>query len=324
MPGKSATFTEKWLPARWQLRYQRWMDTRIPPTQRITLHQKNLFIFLSPQGAGFLVLAILLWIGATNYQNNLVMALCFLLLAILFVAIHLTFANLSGLSVRFVSAEPVFAGDVARFILELESTASHQQLILGWHGEAETVVSVQAGVPCYCQLSVNTTRRGVCRPGRFRLKTVYPLGIVRCWTWLNVQAEVLVYPKPLEADYRLYAGGDSDDQGLMVAGSDDFFALRNYVPGDALSRVAWKQYASGRGLFVREYVDYRGSDVWLDYQTMTDPDPEVRLSRLCFCALTLAASGRPFGLRLLQQRIEPATGDEHVKQVLRALAECAV
>lgn len=321
-PGRAATLIERWLPRRWQLRYQRWMDKRIPPSRSMVLHQKNLFIFLSSQGGAYLLLTILLWIGATNYQNNLVMALCFLLLSILFVVIHQTFANLSGLQLRFVSAEPVFAGDVAQFTVELTSASSHQQLLLGWPEASETMVSVQAGVPVYCRLSYPAPKRGVFRPGRFRLQTFFPLGVIRCWSWLDLCAEVLVYPAPLEADYRQYAGGDSDDQGMMVAGSDDFFALRNYVTGDSLSRVAWKQYAAGRGLFVREYVDYRGSDIWLDFQAMPDPDPEVRLSKLCFCALQLAASGRPFGLRLLQEKIEPASGDVHLKQVLRALAEC--
>lgn len=320
-PFKTGSLIEQWLPKRWHARYQRWMDKRIPPTRRVTLHQKNLFIFLSPQGAAYLFLTVLVWIGATNYQNNLVMALCFLLLAILFVAIHQTFANLSGLSLRFVSAEPVFAGDAAQFTLELHASSARQQLFLAWPCEQDAVVSLHKNEPAYCQLSVVTRRRGVYRPGRFRLQTVYPLGIIRCWTWLDLQAEVLVYPKPIEADYRDFASGASDDAGLMVAGAEDFFALKSYVEGDPLSRVAWKQYAAGRGLFVREYVDYRGSDIWLDYQAVPHPDSEVRLSMLCFCALAIAETGRPYGVRLPQVHIDPAAGIEHTQRVLRALAE---
>ena len=322
---KSAgSLADRWLPKRWHERYRRWMDKRIPAAQRVTLHQKNLFIFLSGQGLTYLFLTALVWIGATNYQNNLVMALCFLLLAILFVAIHQTFANLSGLNLRFISAEPVFAGDAASFTLELLSTSVRQQLILAWPDALSAVVSLQKNIPAYCALSATTQRRGVYRPGRFRLQTVYPLGIIRCWTWLDLHAEVWVYPKPIEADYRDFTSGEMDGAGLMAAGSDDFFALKSYVEGDPLSRVAWKQYAAGRGLFVREYVDYRGSDIWLDYQSVQHPDPEVRLSMLCFCVLAITETGRPFGVRLPQERIDPAAGFEHTQRVLRALAECPV
>ncbi|MCC7516237.1 MAG: hypothetical protein IT470_02740, partial [Pseudomonadales bacterium] len=97
------TWDERW-PRRWQFRYQRWINRRIPPTRDVILGQRNLFIFLSTPGLGWLLLSTLLWVGATNYQTNLAMALCFLLLSVLLVAIHLTFANLNGLRVRFVSA----------------------------------------------------------------------------------------------------------------------------------------------------------------------------------------------------------------------------
>src|SRR6478735_3956672 len=110
------------LPDSWQQRYQRWLDRRIPPQKSLQLHQRNLFIFLSTQGLYFLLLVSLIWIGATNFQNNLAFALSFFLLAVLFVAILQTFANASGLQLRFIDAEPVFAGDVALARFELLST----------------------------------------------------------------------------------------------------------------------------------------------------------------------------------------------------------
>lgn len=320
-PGRS---WDAWWPARWQLRYQRWIGRRIPPTREIALGQRNLFIFLSWPGLGWLILTALVWVGATNYQNNLVMALCFLLLAILFVAIHLTFANMNGLRVRFASVDPVFAGEQAACRFVLQSTSRHQQVSLDWPGDVRTVVSIQADVPCHARVACNTFKRGVYKPGRIRLQTDAPFGVVRCWTWLDLCVDVLVYPAPIEADYRDYAQGDGDESGRMVSGAEDYFALRNYVPGDTPSRVAWKQYAAGRGLFVREYVDYRGADIWLDYFTMPDVNPEQRLSKLCYCVLTLAEMSLPFGVRLPQTRFEPATGDEHIRHVLRALAECPV
>ncbi len=307
-----------------QRRFWRWLKRRIPPARQVTLNQKNLFIFISRQGGGFLLLCVLVWIGATNFQNNLVLALCFLLLAILFIAIHLTFANLSGLTLRFAGAEPVFAGKGAACAIELTSATDRQQLLFGWPGEASTVASVLARIPAIVQLPLTAPRRGWYRPGRFRLQSQFPLGIIRCWTWLDLGVEVLVYPTPIGNSEHRLAGGAADEHGEPVAGSEDFHALRPYADGDTLARVAWKHYAAGRGLLVREQVDYRSMEQTLDFQTLHDADPEVRLGKLCFSALELSAEGRPFGLRLPQRAIPPATGDAHLQQVLQALAECPV
>lgn len=309
---------------RWQRYTRRWLDRHIPPARQIQLNRKNLFIFLSPQGGAYLFIAVLIWIGATNFQNNLIMALCFLLLAILFVVIHQTFANLSGLTLRFTKAQPVFAGETAHCQIELESASDRQNLLIGWPGEALLSASVLAGQTHRLQLPVKTTGRGRMRPGRLQLQSIYPMGLIRCWSWLDLDVEVLVYPDPLEGDALSASDRNADGQDAVIAGTEDFFALRPYVPGDALSSVAWKQYAAGRGLMVREYVDYQGSGLWLDYAKLTDPDPETRLSRLCFTALELSARQQPFGLNVPGCLLQPATGEAHLAQTLRALALCPV
>lgn len=310
------------LPDSWQQRYRRWLDRRIPPRQSVLLTQANLFIFLSRQGLYFLLLVLLIWVGATNFQNNLAYGLCFLLLSVLFVAILQTFANVSGLTLRFVDADPVVAGDVAWMRLEVVSPAMHQQLSLAWPGQVPEMVTVQAGDAQRIFLPLQTVRRGVLRPGRLHLQSVYPLGVVRCWTWLDLGAQVLVYPKPVEADFRLCCSGDGDDEAGQViqAAGDEYFALKPYVQGDPRSHIAWKQFAAGRGLFVREYAELRGGEVVLDFSVLTDADIELRLSKLCYCALQLHAQSRPFGLRLPGTDIAPSAGEPHLRAVLSALA----
>ena len=305
-------------------RYQRWLDRRIPPAGHVRLNQGNLFIFISRQGGFFLLTATLVWIGATNYQNNLVLGLCFLLLAVLFVAIHQTFLNLSGLELRFVSAEPVFAGQTARCVIELISGVEREQLHLGFPDQADVLTSLtghQAGV---AELPFATHQRGWCHPGRFRLYSDYPLGLVRCWTWLDLRPAVLVYPRPLASLAPTTPTQAGADRGQPVAGVDDFLGLRPYTRGDPLSRVSWKHQAAGHGLWTREQVDYRSEDLWLDYASLPNADPEMRLSRLCGMALQLAGENRAFGLRLPDCRLEVGAGDAHLRQVLRALAECSV
>ena len=311
----------RWLKP-WRHHYRRWLDRRIPAARRITLNQKNLFILPGFQGGAYLLVTLLVWIGATNFQNNLILALCFLLLAILFVAIHQTFANLNGLTLRFVSAEPVFAGEVAHCTLLLESSTDRQQLEFQWPGEAAVMASPFAQQASQIQLPITTHHRGWLKPGRFRLQSGYPLGIIRCWTWLDLEAEMLVYPQPLQSESQPLGAGDQLEGSQTMVGSEDFHSLRGYMPGDSLSRVAWKHYAAGRGLHVRETVDYLATELWLDFHALPDANPETRLSKLCFSALELSADQRAFGLRLPHLTLEPDSGSQHLQAVLRALAEC--
>jgi uncharacterized protein (DUF58 family) len=308
------------LPSSWKQRYTRWLNHRIPVRNAVALSQKNLFIFLGNQGLVFLILILLIWIGATNFQSNLSHALAYLLLAVLFVAILQTFANMSGLRLRFVDAEPVFVGETAHFRFELASSAAHQQLEMFWPDQSPTLINLENTVGSYVLLQHRTLKRGVMKPGRFCLHTYFPLGMVRCWTWLDLDASVVVYPKPVEEDYRACSTGDGDEGAMAAYGSDEYFSLKPYVEGESLSRIAWKQYAAGRGMFVRDYTELKGGSVWLDFSVMTDANIEIRLSKLCYCALQLQQLNRPFGLKLPAQTIDVASGDAHLRSVLRALA----
>jgi len=165
----------RWLtvfPHSWQRRYQAWLDRRIPRCSSVQLSQRNVFIFLSRHGLYFLVLDALLWVGATNYQNNLIYALSFLLLAVLFIAILLTFSNVSGLQLRFVDAEPVFAGEVLHARIELSAKSLRQQLVFNWPEQQAVAVTVFPDKPTMLLLPHETQKRGVMRLGRLRLQSV--------------------------------------------------------------------------------------------------------------------------------------------------------
>lgn len=314
------------VPTSWKLRYTRWLNQRIPVKTSVALSQKNLFIFPGKQGLYFLLLVLLIWIGATNFQSNLAHALAYLLLAVMFVAILQTFANMSGLRIRFIDAEPVFAGETASFRFEFSASALHQQLDMFWPEQAHTMINLDNTINLdktlgsYRMLQHQTERRGVLAPGRFCLQTYFPLGIVRCWTWLDLAANVIVYPAPEEADYRDCCTGEGEEGAVAVYGSEEYFALKPYVAGESLSRIAWKQYAAGRGMFARDYTELKGGSVWLDFNAIADASVEKKLSKLCYCALQLQKLNRPFGLKLPGKTIDVGNGDAHLRTVLRALA----
>ena len=104
-----------WQPLSWQpvfrQRWHRWLGRRLPPAQSVTLDHRKLFVLPTMSGAAFLLVICLLWLLGTNYENNLVFALTFLLMGLFIILPVHTFANLSGLRLQLREARAAFAGD---------------------------------------------------------------------------------------------------------------------------------------------------------------------------------------------------------------------
>ncbi|MEH6557093.1 MAG: DUF58 domain-containing protein [Oceanicoccus sp.] len=304
-------------------RFKRWLDRRIPPTRKITLDQKRLFIFPSRPGRWFVVLLFVMFLAAINYQNNMSFALVFLLVSFFIVAILHTFANLSGLTVSAGKSNPVFAGEMAEFELSLSRHGKKDYFDINVSWPTSEHRSVTLTTTDYQQINLHlpVAERGFFRPDRLLIESFYPIGLLRCWTLLALDIEVLVYPKPLPCDLAASAGTDTVEEGevVPVVGSDDFYEFKQYQPGDSPKHVFWKSYAKGQDLVTKQFASYREQRVWLEWDRV-DGSTEDRLSKLCFWVLKLDNSHDEYGLRLPGVEIAPGHGEQHRAHVLKALA----
>ena len=62
---------------RWGAFYDRWLRRRLPPSDRIILEQRRLFIFPTRRGFFFMLTLLVMLLTAINYQNNLVYGVTF-------------------------------------------------------------------------------------------------------------------------------------------------------------------------------------------------------------------------------------------------------
>ncbi len=85
---------------------------------------------------------------------------------------------------------------------------------------------------------------------------------------------------------------------------DEWATLRPFRDGDSPRQVAWKAYARGAPLLVKEYTASGSIERLFDFATLTGLDTEQRLSQLARWIVNCAADGERFGLRLPQQLIE--------------------
>jgi uncharacterized protein (DUF58 family) len=315
------------LQVRAQRRWQRWINRRIPPARTITLDQKRIFIFPSRVGMFFLLTLLVMLIAAINYQNNMTFALTFLLANLFVVAVLHTFSNLSGLTVQAVRAHPVFAGQKAEFevLLSRRGKRRHQSLRLKWNDSDAVTVSLETAMEQSVKLFVPTHDRGWHTPGRLLIETHYPLGILRAWTWVDLDIRALVYPRPVTSGPLPGIASDRPEgTSIPVPGKDDFHGLRDYQPRDSLRHVHWRSLAKGQPLQTKQFTAYADTSVWLDWNMFEGLPGEQRLSHLCYWALEYDQSNEEYGLRLPGVSVSPALSDAHRQQVLRELALCGV
>ncbi len=300
-----------------------WLLKRIPPGPSVRLDQRRIFIMPTAVGISFIIALILMLIAAINYENSLAYALTFLLGSVFLVAILHTWRNLAGLELQAGGSEAVFLGEQARLRVRLESRSRlYQAVAVGWPRSGLQLVDVPAGGTCDVELSMPTECRGWLRPGRLRVESRFPLGILVAWSWIDLQLATLVYPQPSDGDLPQTGGhAEQESDGVRVRGIgiDDYQGLRPWQPGDSRKRLNWKAFSRGQGLLVKDFSALAGEDPLLDFDAL-DGDVESRLSLLCHWVVELSEHQQPFALSLAGTTLGVGAGAEHRSRCLRELA----
>lgn len=294
-----------------------------PDRDPVELTRGRIYILPTRLGVAYAGMLFAMLLGGMNYNNNLGLALTFLLASLGLVTMHHCHGNLRGLRVRLLATEPAFVGQSVgfRLLLENDSVAARPRLELGTSGATAAVVDVPASGSATATLEFPALRRGRLPLERFVVATRHPLGLFRAWAVAHPDYVAIAWPKPIDHG-RVPAGVETDTGGAQdrAQGDADFAGLRPYLSGDSPRRVAWKAYARGRGLHTKLYA---GTDVVshvFDWDTLEGLDAEARLGQLCRWLLDAHERGEPFGLRLPGRDIAPNVGPAHRQHCLTELA----
>ncbi|MDC3332712.1 DUF58 domain-containing protein [bacterium] len=303
--------------------YSDWLDRRIPSEKSITLNHKKIFILPTKQGYFFLLLLCLMLLIAINYQNNMIFALIFFLSSLFVVSILHTYANLSGLVVTWVKSTSAFSGENVEFQFSLlaRDNRQHLDVIIFWPDSEKAVVSFMGEDAINVNLDFPSVSRGILKPPRVRVETIYPLGLLKAWTWLELGASALVFPKPVAGE-RNSMGGDSTeyDGAIRVQkGADEYDSFKPYQAGDSLKHVLWRSYAKGQGLNTIQYAAYQDQRVWIKWDQFIG-GVEQRLEYICYWVLHFDNQGIDYGVSIPGFEVAPSNGDAHRLNVLKALA----
>ncbi len=294
----------------------------VPEIPPVTLVQRRIFILPTRQGYLFAVVLVILLLASINYTLSLGFVLTFLLASMAGTAMLHTWRNLAHLRLRPGRCDPVFAGETALFPVTVETPARARFSIAVRRRDEDAVYAdIGAGEFAVVTLPVVVAQRGVIRCGRLEVFTRYPLGLFHAWSYVDFDLAVIVYPRPdLLAGTPPALSRSDSEEGIPVAGDEEFNMLRPYRPGDTPRQIAWKALAREQGLLTKEFSATASSELWLDWDEARAAGVEARLSILCHWVLQAERFGQGYGLRLPGKAIAPSRGEAHRTRCLEALA----
>jgi len=304
-------------------RIKHWIDKRIPPISEANLSHREIFILPTRWGLLYLGLVGLLILTGINYQNSMILAVAFFLFSIFILTIVSAYRNFSAFRLKFHHAEPCFCGDLGGFeFIVTADNKDHWAIEVGWVPDSYAVVDVKKNCSERVILEETCPKRGRFEPGRLLITSTYPMGLFRAWTWQDLNAVIIVYPKPIESRTMMgKAVGDNVSVAKMsVPGQEDFEGLKNYVPGESLNRVAWKKYAQSGEFYTKEFRYPVADPEWIDFNAYDVVDIERRLGMMCSQLMSIYARRQPFGLRMPNQIFSPDCSESHLQNCLTALA----
>ena len=304
--------------------WQKWVDKRSPSASRHRLFHKNLYVLPTRTGWAFLFLAFIIWLLGTNYQNNLILALAYFQVSLLVVVILNTYNNLSGMELECLGSDSGQVGQVIlfKFRISTPNTFGCHYVKMIWQEREPVAFDFVSGQSEIIEIPLLALKRGRVRSPRLLIKSDFPMGLVKCWTWLRFGSEAIVYPKPLQCELPL-ARGDGWEEGENKQhnrGGEEFLGYQLYRSGDSLRHIAWKQYARERGLYSKLYSSNKAKSEALNWEDFFKGDVEQALSQMTYWAQTLHSQNSRFSMLLPESTIPLGDGEAHFNLALKALA----
>lgn len=328
-----------------QSKFEVWFKRRAPASTCVKLHIRNVYVFLSKEGVMFVLLLFITFVAGTNYANNLILGFCFLLSSLFIISIHYTFAHLAGLQVKLIDIGNTTQGDTIQVRLQITSHSKqpHRQIRFSFGSqitdlnEPLQVVKKVTDLPSnsvlvpkiqhseIISLYLKTDKRGKFELPKLTVSTVYPLGILRAWSYVFLQGHGWVYPKALAYDVKAnrFAISQKEETASMQtkSGQEDFEQLDSYIMGESLARISWSHLARGQGLLSKRFVDNMGQEQVLDYYQMPASTHEERLSQLRYGVDKLSQEKLAFRMILPNDEGVMGQGDAFKQASLLRLAK---
>lgn len=301
----------------------RWLHRQQATNEKVLASMARLPVVPTAFGFALGLVLVVMFVWSANHQLNLGYALTFLVAILALLSAAMTVGQLAGLRLHLSEAAPVFAGEVARFPLQVQELDGRVRggLKLVCAGREVWLESLDAGGSETVWLEMETALvRGWQEVEAVDISSTRPLGWFLSWQWLRMTGRVLVYPLPCgDLPLPQVPTARAGAFAAEAAGEDELVGLAPYHVGDSLSRVAWKRSGRSGEWLVKRFGGEGAPEVVLDYAQLRG-DTETRLSQLCQWILDADKAGLAYALRLPGQELPLDGGSAHRERCLQALA----
>lgn len=283
----------------------------------------RLYHFGAP-GVLYVVVTLLMAIGAANSQNNLL----FLAFSIA-IGAGIASGLLSGAMMMGVSAERTLPAAAAvgapmtiRYsihnrnrilpllavsIAEHEGKAARLADRSAWRrfipAPRAALLHLAPGDTTEITVVVTPTRRGVARLAGVRLTSAFPFGFIRKSVIIESRATLVIAPRSerlrRDASANLLTRSQSGLASAPTLGrGDEFYGVREYVAGDSPRLISWRASARVGSLVVREQTAPTAGSLWVvlnlnapaGESASNEDDPIERAVVLCASLIDAAIS----------------------------------
>lgn len=173
-------------------------------------------------------------------------------------------------------------------------------------------------------IMVSFEKRGRARVLGALISSGFPFDFFKRFRRVRKEQDLIVYPKPLRCEQRLFNDGMTGSRGEKELNKPGYesgiLSIRDYVPGDPLKYINWKSTAKTGRLKTKELSGAERRQVILDLDTIERNDLERTLSCVTHAALNLMRSGIPVGLRVEGKALKPGLSAAHRRSILTRLA----
>lgn len=298
-----------------QQRFLKWLHQRFQYKGINVLKQKEVLVFLYQQGYLYLVLILITFIAGVNYANNLILAFCFLISAILCISFYITFKQLYALKIEVVFPEVGRVNEV--FTLKLILHTPDQAIKFLNLKVDDQFQHVAVHSQQQIEFNFQPQQRGQFKLPTIQIFSTYPLGLVRAWTYIYMSEPIWIAPEPYKSENELFSSRSSG-----MPDWDEFYELNQYRQGDSLSAVSWKQAARGQGLYIKRFEDHVEQETMqIDYHRMPADEHEVKLSLMMALVDECEQQQRVYQVTLPHVDIEQGVGFTHYQMVKIKLAQ---
>ncbi|WP_198262962.1 DUF58 domain-containing protein [sulfur-oxidizing endosymbiont of Gigantopelta aegis] len=308
-----------------------WLLKRVSQEKSVTLSSRGIYILPTKEGVIFALLILLMLSAAINFNNSLIFFCTFLLAGMGIISMHMTQQNLLNLKFSIAHVKAVFSGQALSLPLIIHHAEQTQNkknttrysIAIQFSkavSPAKELTDVRSDENSQVLLSTLSSQRGHYQLEPITISTLYPLGLFRAWTNIQLDCDAIVYPKPSDAfEHTSNQGSNSEGQTDKGRGFDDFSGFKSYQRGESLKHIHWKAYAREQGLLTKTFSGANNNEYWLDWNDLSG-DNELRLSQLCRLIIDAEKQGDRYGLVLPGTTLPIQRGQKHYQQCLKSLA----